>query len=130
MSEGALGANLLLRLIQLYGIIGLPLIHRLGNSQRELHFGVLQKGKTYKVPNYSEVKKESYKHIWICCFPGSQGNTCSGTQVLPSRSRKIIYCLFHMQYPGAVLSNLRSERKMLVSYCSPVRVPLQCSNSK
>lgn len=64
MSEGALGANLLLRLIQLYGIIGLPLIHRLGNSQRELHFGVLQKGKTYKVPNYSEVKKESYKHTF------------------------------------------------------------------
>lgn len=61
MSVGALGANLLLRLIQLYGIIGLPLIRRLVLSQRELHFEVLQKGKVYRGPNYSEVKKESYK---------------------------------------------------------------------
>lgn len=64
LSVGALGANLLLRLIQLYGIIGLPLIHRLRNSQRELHLGVLQRGKIYKVPDYPEVKGESYKDIF------------------------------------------------------------------
>lgn len=61
LSVGALGANLLLRLIQLCGIIGLPLIYRLGNSQRELHLGVLQRKKIYKGPDYPEVKGNSHK---------------------------------------------------------------------
>lgn len=70
MSVGALGANLLLRLIQLYGIIGLPLIYRLGNSQRELHLGVLQRKKIYKGPDYPEVKGKSHKDTFgfFCRF--------------------------------------------------------------
>lgn len=68
MSVGALGANLLLRLIQLYGIIGLPLIYRLGNSQRELHLGVLQRKKIYKGPDYPEVKGKSHKDTFGFIF--------------------------------------------------------------
>lgn len=69
LSVGALGANLLLRLIQLYGIIGLPLIYRLGNSQRELHLGVLQRKKIYKGPDYPEVKERSHKDTFGFIFP-------------------------------------------------------------
>lgn len=68
LSVGALGANLLLRLIQLYGIMGLPPIYRLGNSQRELHLGVLQRKKIYKGPDYPEVKGKSHKDTFRFIF--------------------------------------------------------------
>lgn len=72
LSVGALGANLLLRLIQLYGIIGLPLIYRLGSSQMELHLGILQSKGNIQVSQLIRSQgRQLQRQIWICFFPVS-----------------------------------------------------------